>query len=457
MNVKNPQGRYPPRRHKHKNTSNTRANFSVHRAVLPSGKTPPNTQTRPHNQQNGPLAPQGEHFIDCAEEFRQHEPHNNHQLLGSTEDGTNKGFQPQQFFGTTPPYRNEQTLRLFYNNCNGLEGTKTINSLMKLKARKRQEEHLGNLTTDSKLDVILHKVLEWQTNIICLAETGVPWETHTTKRAFHSIVKSHDPRMSMSTSSSSTPVISHYKPGGTVTMVDGTWSSTLVDRGQDSHEMGRWSYITITGRHGKFLTVVTGYRNSKRSVKHSGSTTAVAQQDSILRRAGRNVGTEKAFIQDIEKFLAAQLQEGKYIVLFLDANEEYHEGSAIKLMADRLGLKNAMQEIYGNFPPSNPTSHRTIDHVLCSDTVLHSITNIAMPPYNLSMGDHRGFIIDLDVKTLLKTSEKEMNHTSARRLDTRHVKAVKKYKQKLKKGLKDHNVAKRMETLKAMVKSHSKG
>ena len=356
-----------------------------------------------------------------------------------------------KFFGPPPTTREEKIIRIFYNNCNGLEPTRTVSQLMKANSRKTSGEFLGEIKNGSKLDNIMTQLLSWQTNIACLAETGVAWDNMTTKRAFQKIAKAHDRRLCMTTSSAKTNFTSHYKPGGTATLVDGVWSSNIVERGEDPHNMGRWSFITLAGRKKKLLTIITAYRTSKKAAKHVGPNTAVAHQALLLRANGRQIGTAAACITDLEEFISNLQSDGNDILLAIDANEKFSNDANIAKMAARLGLTNVMKALYKQFPPTKPSSGRTIDHVLCTEKVLRCITNASIVPYNLSLGDHRGILIDVDVQALLHTSEKEMHHVGARRLDTRNTRAVRKYKKILKKGLKNHNIHDRLEKLNLLV------
>ena len=164
-------------------------------------------------------------------------------------------------YGGQVNQREEKTLRLYYNNCNCLEATRTISNAIKAKAQKNNKKFLGFSKQDSKLDGIMQRVLEWQANIICLAETGVDWNAKVAKRTFGKIVNVYDTRMCMTTSTANTSSTSYYKPGGTATLVDGIWSGSITKRGDDPHGMERWSYVTLTGKKDTRLTIITAYRN----------------------------------------------------------------------------------------------------------------------------------------------------------------------------------------------------
>ena len=93
----------------------------------------------------------------------------------SNKGGTNESNQDlHKFYGDKVTSRSEHTtLRLFYNNCNGLEVTKVVAECMKLKANKKKTKYLGMIKTQGKFGFIMDQMKQWQVNITCLAETGV--------------------------------------------------------------------------------------------------------------------------------------------------------------------------------------------------------------------------------------------------------------------------------------------
>ena len=341
------------------------------------------------------------------------------------------------------------TLRILYNNCNSLEINNLIHEKMKFKFEKKKRKFIGQMRQNSKTEIILDNAKKIQANIICLAETCVAWELPATRNIFKSISRQFDPTMCWTTSSSKVPTGSYYKPGGTATITEGGWSGRISERGADPSGMGRWSYITILGKNNQKLTIVTGYRNSKRDLNNVGSTTAVAQQAMLLEKQGRKrIGTEAAFLKDLEKWIQKKIvEEGQQILIAMDANEVWLGNSSIKEFAERNGLNNLASATRHKLPSSKPSTNRTIDFLLGTDEVLNNTKAYGMIPYNLSLGDHRGQYIDLDIKGLLGLNKIDRNNQANRRLKTNDIKSTKKYLKQLKKSIKKHNIAERMKKL----------
>lgn len=59
---------------------------------------------------------------------------------------------------------------------------------------------------------------------------------------------------------------STYKPGRTTTIVTNNRISRVIDRGEDPFHLGRWSYVTLTGKQNKIITLIMAFRVCKSNV-----------------------------------------------------------------------------------------------------------------------------------------------------------------------------------------------
>jgi hypothetical protein len=71
----------------------------------------------------------------------------------------------------------------------------------------------------------------------------------------------------------------HAKPGGTLTASVGDWSHRVVKTGIEDTGCGRWSYINLSLKEDKFITLVSTCRVCDQA--NPGNTTASAQQYKI--------------------------------------------------------------------------------------------------------------------------------------------------------------------------------
>ena len=86
-------------------------------------------------------------------------------------------------------------------------------------------------------------------------------------------------KLSMS-ASKTTVTTSKYKRGGTITLARGKWAERVIKKGQDS--LGRWSYITLIGKGGKLVKIVTTYRVCKKSKTEGKCTIRIHQEKDLI-------------------------------------------------------------------------------------------------------------------------------------------------------------------------------
>ena len=351
-------------------------------------------------------------------------------------------------FSKPLPTKGADTMRLFYNNCNGIEINNTIRKYMYQKRQMIKQRYLKDTCIMSKLDMIIQQNKRWDVDIICLAEINVAWEDKTPRGIIQTISKKYDPTCCWTISSSEIPVGNFIKPGGTGILATNGMSGRLLERGTDPWKLGRWSYNIIRGKH-QTLMIVTGYRVGKRS-NTAGPSTAWAQQKTLLLKKSRSEEPQKAFLIDLLQWLEQYKSKGHCILLCLDANEKWEGNSDIKEFADKLSLTNINQKYdLGNTHPNLVDLERstTIDFCLCCEKVEKCITYASLVPYELEiLGDHRGIIVDINIGTLLGNGDS--NHEIPfRKLTLSNPKAVEKYIETVKEKFEQQSIFKRAKKL----------
>ena len=197
----------------------------------------------------------------------------------------------------------EGTLRIMYNNVNGLKIGDFIKMKINDKINKKNKKMLKGKRSSEKVTGILATLRNWNANILCLAETQCAWENHVCRNNVEQELRLIDGYAGMIGSSSCTACSDVYKPGGTLTVYDGNWSGRIT-RGIDTHKLGRWSYITITGRNFTYLTIITAYRCCKgQNQSNTGMASSYRQQETILKARGRQISPQKAFIEDLKTLI----------------------------------------------------------------------------------------------------------------------------------------------------------
>ncbi len=174
------------------------------------------------------------------------------------------------------------------------------------------------------------------------------------------------------------------------------------------------------------ILFITGYRPGHRTGS-AGLTTTWAQQEAILMQQKRNVTPYESFLLDLKNWIQAYSTPNMEIFLSLDANEHWSEDASITQFAQQLQLscindEFQLQHTHPNL--ANPERGTTIDFYLCSYNLLQCITYAGSAPYNLEvLGDHHGFIVDIDITLFLET-DTGIDESKQRKLTLSNVAVV---------------------------------
>ena len=179
------------------------------------------------------------------------------------------------------------TLRLLYNNCNGLQVNEYFKSQLRQKAQKKKEEYLNETKEITKVGGVIGAMKMLSVNVMCLSETQTAWEKGIVRQAITKEIKKQDKYASITGSSSEVISASFVKPGGTAVFSDGDWTSRIIKKGMDSTGLGRWSYTTVAGKKDTKLTFICGYRCCNgQKISTVGTLTSFFQQYCLLRKRG---------------------------------------------------------------------------------------------------------------------------------------------------------------------------
>ena len=118
-------------------------------------------------------------------------------------------------------------IRIFYMNINGLKLGQGGHSLLQLCLTLKEKD----------------------VDIVCLTEKNVHWTRTHVYRKYRQTLRDTRPKhkISFCTSESDITWNSDCNSGGTVMFTLDIVSSTVLQKGQDSSGMGRWTFLTILG------------------------------------------------------------------------------------------------------------------------------------------------------------------------------------------------------------------
>jgi len=325
------------------------------------------------------------------------------------------------------------TLRILYNNCNGLQPGELLKAKLKQRIEKKKDGYLSESVQYTKVKGMCGTMKKLNTNIMCLSETQTAWENTGVRDAIAKEFRRNDRYTSLTGSSSKAQAFSVVKPGGTAIIADGNWSGRIIKRGEDPYGLGRWSYIVIEGKKRTKLMVICGYRCCKgQRIQSVGALTAYSQQYHLLKKRGKKYpNPQKQFITDLKKFISESIIDANEILLCVDANEEWNEDSAIKAMSDSLGLIDIVSQEISPPPPTYERKgvSRRIDFILGTKSVAESIKSIMTSPTEIgqSIGDHNAIIIDINIQLLFHLQDHDSMSPTSRKLKSEDVKGVTKY------------------------------
>ena len=350
------------------------------------------------------------------------------------------------------PVKATNSIRVFYNNINSLEINSAIAAVANNKKNKNKHEYTDDIETYTKIESFLKQMSTWDVDISLLSEPCVEWRDSIPRKVIKDIAKKYDQYGTWTVATSSCYSGSFFKPGGSLIYTKGHMVGRIIDKGTDPWGYGRWSFMRYQGKLNTSLLVISAYRVGQRN-NNAGPSTAWYQQKVLLTQSKRDESPDMAFIKDIEEWYKLQNLECTEVIMMLDANEKWTNKSQIKQLASRLQLFNLNIDGGYDFPAThpcitNPSRDTTIDYCLCTKKVIDATRYATLTPFDLhSLGDHRGMLLDLDIKTLLSVLEDSQIQHMGRKLATGNIQATEKYLQSVDKGFIKQNIYNRSQKL----------
>ena len=154
------------------------------------------------------------------------------------------------------------------------------------------------------------------------------------------------------------------------------------------------------------------------------------------------------FLVDLKKWLKPRITSGEEVLLFIDANEEWGQRSKITNFCEELGLNNLAHRFLEEECHTRPFTKKTIDFAIGTDNLMDCVESFSMVPYNLEvLGDHRGIMVDVNLRKLLGYTKLDNMLINQRRLNSKDKDAVEAYLEKVEKNFQHHRVFDRLDAL----------
>ena len=155
-----------------------------------------------------------------------------------------------------------------------------------------------------------------------MAETNTNWKHQSSKTSFQATKKRHWKHSHSITSETDIEWSDIYKPGGTAIITLPPFSPSITTSGSDPTGLGRWSYITISGRDNIKLTIISAYRVYQKTIKHAGPSTNIRQQWQRLEEQNlEDTNIRDLMITYLAEFISILTNKKHEIIVGIDANE----------------------------------------------------------------------------------------------------------------------------------------
>lgn len=319
-----------------------------------------------------------------------------------------------------------------------------------------------------------------------LPETNFNWNDYRNRQHFQDSLRRLWEHSTFATSASSEPFASNYQPGGTCTMVLGSWTNRMIDRGSDPSGLGRWSWVTLRGKSSIKITFITCYRVCDQR-SYAGERTAYSQQHRLLQLSGQfssasAINPRRQTILDLQHFILSLKATGHDVVLLIDSNEpisrapplledtpvtqpastfppptmhyqhtiNLHHDGKLDTLIQACGLTDALRYHHpqGSPPGTYNRGTQRIDFIFITSRLQSCSVRAGLLPFNtFFFGDHRAAFLDFDAAALFHDSTNPLASPKSRLLRLKDPRDVSRYQDTLVTFLDQHRIPQRANSL----------
>jgi hypothetical protein len=232
--------------------------------------------------------------------------------------------------------------------------------------------------------------------------------------------------------------------GGTGTICFGESTGFITKTGQDDEGLGRWSWIRLSGTNGHATRIVTIYNPCKNKKINSGTTYQQQRRYFITKKKDLTcpiILFQTQLIKQLKQWRAG----GERIILFMDHNEYTIKGALGIALADKDGLdmREAVVQHTGAHPgatffcKSKPIGGFWVTNNL-------NVSNTSVMPFGYGVDDHRAFIVNIPIESLVDINPVKIVCPAGRRLNSRLPGCSKVYIDSLESNIIRHRLLERL-------------
>jgi hypothetical protein len=187
-------------------------------------------------------------------------------------------------------------------------------------------------------DIIVKTMSRLQLDMFGLTGPNINFDNKKIELRLRDIAKATDRNIQLSTSCSNQLNHTDKKMGGTMSILAGRWAGRKTD--VDSDKKGCWSSITLQGKKGRKITLITAYRVCQQK-GGEGNTVYHQQQLDFEEEGKRHVNLRKLFCSDLAQYVRSLHTNNHIVILMGDFNEDLNtDGGQINTMLRDCNLCN---------------------------------------------------------------------------------------------------------------------
>ena len=244
-----------------------------------------------------------------------------------------------------------------------------------------------------------------------------------------------------------------------MTAVVGKYSSRVTKQGADPTGLGRWSWMRMTSKTVKGITIVTAYHPCPTSKASGGETTSWMQQFEFFRKTMENPNPRQMMLDDLAVFVKEEKKIGNQVMLIIDANESLRQGKNLHEFVEEVGMMDCHAQLHPDLddPIACITGTRKIDYMFVTDGLMQYAMCGGHLCFNHgAITDHRISYVDFDAEALFGGVDNAIPTFRTRVLTSKYLKKVMKYREHLWEHYNRKDVMRRVQRLLKMVTQQSK-
>jgi len=256
-----------------------------------------------------------------------------------------------------------------------------------------QANSISGKEQDGKIDKLTSAISYHNIDVVSLIEHGLNASVATLgKRIGSNLIL-----RSVTSSNTHTKSTSQSLPGGTGIVIMEALDSHVT--GVTTDHLGRFSCCKFDAGRGVITRFVSAYALSE--FGRTGNSIEQQHLQYIAEKGLRNVTPRQLFESDLIVQLTQWLHAGERLILCMDANEDVVGGDLSKKLS-QLGLAEVSHDrLSTNSINTHAHGTKQIDGVWMSKSLSDGLQGVALLPLSKSIGDHRTFIFDISLSSLL--------------------------------------------------------